>query len=1628
MHGSDGSFERSLDMGEIALPDTHPGDRRDTLTARSYTHPALADRVVVRLATEPLGPAEDLVLDFLGFGPPAHPPVPVGVARRQALGFPAWVLVHDPANRRHALALVKEIERFSRLAATTPVVARGEFERVAAGLAASVPHFLPAYYEQAARAFLAGQNPGVAATMFGKAREAERTHGLDVDEGALTDAYVEFALVGAVTAKALSSYAKALSARVAPDDAYRRFRRVCVERIVGGLPPYTAMQADLRRLAKAAKLDQSAAEQDLLRDLLPLPALDRAGQQFWDAYRPALVALARAEPAVRGRLLDHLPTVPGAALLDADRFWLDVLRDCGALAGLTEPLDTLPPEALPAGGAARWLADFTSRHGEHYRNTVDWPPPALVDLVRQMAPRLRAEGAPLRLPDQACLHVDLVDTYLAAGIEVADPGPGFSFLPAALTWYRAETPSDLLALEADPRFRPLLRAAADGCLNDPKIGPEQLPHDPGLRSAIADWLDRIAGELADAGLADAEHLLGLLDLSGHERTARALRELNPAAWAAIESFDPGAALAESLRRGILDEFGWPALDEACATLTEPIGGTRLDLTEQWPYLIAADNAAVAVLGPDKLIYGPDHGQMRPDAWRARIRRRWVGSRLSVTVHQNWRNGLVFWSGSPLTPLDLPPGYGVTDEVRPGSLELPDGSRSFGGRPYRAGDAECEQFGPVATDGERYWVLVHEYSPDAQSRGLGRGWHEFDPFAGTVGEPGTPGFFAVPAAAGAAGAPGAGLLAEACHLVPLPPGSGASPLGQAEGRSGWRTSTDAAGAQTGTGIDGRTVRFRPRPLAQANMGVPALVGAIRFPGATEDLAIVCHGSPLTPTMIGVSLVTGAGRAVARIVTGAIRPAHARGTSCVVPWRYWHFLVPRDLAGSAALRSLATQTVRDLLANVDATDFWTVLEGVRPRLPQITDERLLMGVAGFVHNAAHCAGLLATLKAAAEAVVQPQQETEADLEEADRVAALAKKANQDADCLLLLRHIMDPAANPCPDSMVRTWSFGKDHEESALDGIAFFEAWRDVRSELYLAASAPWTGTARTDALDRARLLESSGLLALAGRVRLLNIAPDRPTFHPEVVATAAGHVVTFRRLLYYGKDVPKFEWSAVEIAREDHDGLGFGEVPGWSVVREWRLPAWPWPETGPAEFAQMLAERGEPDWRPQVVERFADAAGLSCEEAALALLGFPAFKAYDFEPVSAKHRARFGFRSALAYNTAAWRLVKAHAEHRELLGELLPATAADLWTTGPDVERAAAWWIARHGRQARVPGELLEAANAELRHTADWYSRTEPDVTIAVRDLLDEAGVHRLATRGDLDGNDYAVLVRALLWLAYRLPAGSELRRWLPAAARTLRDRMTGPGTQLGIGYPGTPEATAELFGLPLGTDESGRQTVGPILFRREASWPVLLPSLVEGSDDPVLAWGDDNGPFGSDANPVAALRLLLGEDVQRLAQYGQPAEGAEPFPAQDPTRSVPALVAEVADTLDLGPDAAALYLMLLALPDPTDRNQAAWTEWNAARLAGAREQLAATDLVVAGTRSRAGRGLFLPGPWTELKAPFLPVETWKLDSLGIRADKHIPLGVARPVVPVPEVFQAAWQRVRSGDGPRFQELSTGAGR
>ena len=174
---------------------------------------------------------------------------------------------------------------------------------------------------------------------------------------------------------------------------------------------------------------------------------------------------------------------------------------------------------------------------------------------------------------------------------------------------------------------------------------------------------------------------------------------------------------------------------------------------------------------------------------------------------------------------------------------------------------------------------------------------------------------------------------------------------------------------------------------------------------------------------------------------------------------------------------------------------------------------------------------------------------------------------------------------------------------------------------------------------------------------------------------------------------------------------------------------------------------------------------------------------------------------------------------------------------------------------------------------------------------------------------------------------------------------------------------------------------------------------------------------------VQALRAVLGEELEPRP-VGRPQAPRGPAGhAQDPTVVVPALVAEVASAHGLSEDAAALYLQLLALPDPTDRNCARWTGWRPARMKKARAELAATELVVEAKRSARRPH---PLPAVRLARPQVArpaggdVEGRPLP--GARRLRAVPR------LPVPDLFAHAWQRVQDGDAPAYEKLTTRATR
>ena len=72
-----------LDAGGLLPPKTKvDDDATEQIVARTYRHAALGNRPVVRLASDRLGEAEDLAMEFLGFDAPQIS-TPIAVQQRQ---------------------------------------------------------------------------------------------------------------------------------------------------------------------------------------------------------------------------------------------------------------------------------------------------------------------------------------------------------------------------------------------------------------------------------------------------------------------------------------------------------------------------------------------------------------------------------------------------------------------------------------------------------------------------------------------------------------------------------------------------------------------------------------------------------------------------------------------------------------------------------------------------------------------------------------------------------------------------------------------------------------------------------------------------------------------------------------------------------------------------------------------------------------------------------------------------------------------------------------------------------------------------------------------------------------------------------------------------------------------------------------------------------------------------------------------------------------------------------------------------------------------------------------------------------------------------------------------------------
>ncbi|MEU9451981.1 hypothetical protein [Streptomyces sp. NPDC048277] len=1643
-----------LDAGAILPAGTTGREDADVLTARTYSHPALEGRAVVRLVPGTLGEAEDLALEFLGLARDPEAPE-VGQVRRETLGFPAWALVHDPANGHHALALVKDVERLARQAKSKPGNAKEGFEALGEQLGRAVPHFLPTFYEQASRVFLQHENTTYAAAFFGKAREAERVHALTVDEERQRAVFLEFAFAGALTVKALKEYVKDLARRLEPATAWAQFRQLTVERCAAGMPPYASLPQDARGLIKAAKLDLVAEECALVADLLASPAAVRAPAAFWSAYRNVLPAVAGRRPEVRVRLLEIMPAGLGREVED-DELWLSLLTECGAVHLLTgESTEESTGESTGESGEVD-PADWLSRWAQHRKHGAasSHRSPATLALVERMAPGLRAAGRPVDIFAgrwQSGADIDLLDLCVAERIPLAVPDTDTDVHLPLSNWLRDKRPGqrDLMATATESRYRTLLFRAVGG------LGRGQGAADllkaaehPILCDVLVEWL-----QVATRAFTAATGLPGVDTELERLRPFRTVMKKSRLSVQRLSEYDVVPVLGRTLRAGILDELGWPALDEALGLLDTEVRRNQdnsLSVTEAWPALVLARGHKAVVVGPEGVLL--THELRLPtdlDRWH-RPAFRYTDGELLVL----WRQGSKqhgYWSARPTEVFPVGgeqiPVWRSGPDTANASIPLPGGGRATGGRTLHAGDTVLPASRPVIGDGTTYW---------RQGRhGKQTVWLEYDPASGEHGRA------SLPALLASAVRDDASLQHGSCEVLPLQPGLENSPFGTDGTVLGrWvRTEGEGAEARTTAGTpDGRSATLR----AGRNGRVPGVpLGALRLPGGAEPVVSQMYQS--------VALHADDGTELGRASFGESGGAYAAGTRLVPPVAFWHALRPRDERGSAVLRALTDEAAGELMRSASAalterqealalagkddkaraavpTADEVAMTAVAGALPELTDPRLLTGVASLVQAALRVAGSAASLATPPqERPRQPRQRTEgmfadyrplhgedSTLSQAvSGVAGLQNAWQGDWTALRQIRavnHVLSGKAadgRPLPDRETLAVGDGWLSDEHTIPDIAM--VWPPLLGVLrplaYRAASPALTDAQREPLLLLLEALTEGPLPALGDTLREVVLDEEQ---HKQQragqVLRRGGRTVVVLGCRSVDHRLGRVKWLAL-----DHDPSGaFGPVGHFTLTDETRYTAGV-PADRLAELARLVRDKGAAPWRSDAPEALVAATdgGLGPLQATVLLAGLPhAPGAEGLTTIGLKSRQR---------EFAAELLNPLGPEvQRALLGALLPDDPAELWTSGPDSTAAGRLWAERVGTRVRLPEDL----SADLAGAGGGYA--EAVLNPALTPWLSRTTVLRPDKDGTLVPEDPSAVptgyilsgaVESLAALAYVLPYGHALRAALPTGLAALRRRLTDPELLLDLGVDWTEKGTStavevrKAYGLPKtgGGDAHGLTRAGDTLVLRpwypETEKVLVRPSALGGPDDPALGLLEGLLGPGRRSGP-RTLRTILGDDLARALA----AEGAAGY-AQDPSVSVPALVAEVAAAHGLGADAAALYLQLLALPDPTDRNCARWTGWRPARTKKARAELAATDLVVEAKRPRAGRTLFLPCGWLDLKAPALPVETWK-EALYPVSDGNRTL----PLLPVPELFARAWERVRAGEAPAYEQLTTRATR
>ncbi|BCJ77466.1 hypothetical protein CS0771_70100 [Catellatospora sp. IY07-71] len=442
------------------------------------------------------------------------------------------------------------------------------------------------------------------------------------------------------------------------------------------------------------------------------------------------------------------------------------------------------------------------------------------------------------------------------------------------------------------------------------------------------------------------------------------------------------------------------------------------------------------------------------------------------------------------------------------------------------------------------------------------------------------------------------------------------------------------------------------------------------------------------------------------------------------------------------------------------------------------------------------------------------------------------------------------------------------------------------------------------------------------------------------------------------------------------------------------------------LAGLVEQRGPVPWRGEAVARLTALTGLTRAESSLLLAGLPVRDWDEADFIDDDQLSILGLTRREAVVGRMELLTVPHAQRVVLLDAAVPEDPADLWAHGPDVDALAEAWCRLQGRRTPVDERLLAELGAAMGFPTDilrTFAAPAPGDWLHTDGVSVGHGgwIETAAAEGTQPFSDRQLPSAAtgLAWLAYHLPVGHPIRTRLPEVHRLVRQRLANPRLLLGSVLVVDPATVAHLApalvpGISLGPG---------------GTYHHLCPAFVTAYDHPALDAIPDHSPI--------SLRMMLDPAFERMTLLRDDDGLPDGAYVQDTLLSVPHLVSRLAQRFGLHADAAALYLQLLALPDPTGELLRRWTGWEPGRLDRAGAALRAAGLAVDPPEDAEGRELALPGPW--LVRRFVPqFEAWKSPLYGFAGDEQPPYRWTLVARPVTELFEAAAGRVLAGDVPR----------